>query len=90
MQGALAQGTSSEIKRKSGRPKSLDDVAIPDNSRQTRSNTSPYNRHCCIICQKEGGSTHMVALEETGVRMEDVAKNYSTKDFLYGLMPRMQ
>ena len=59
---------------------------LPSESpRSSRSSTTPYNRDYCIICQKGGGSTHLVTFMKTGSNMRDVAKHLADKGFFIRL-----
>ena len=69
------------VKRKPGRPSTTNENDEIENNMQTRSNTVPYNKNLCIICQKEGGTLHMVQVKTTGEHMFSVAKQLNDKSF---------
>ena len=55
----------SASKRKKGRP-SMKYLTAEKEERVTRSQSVPYEKSLCIICQKIGGQLHKVEMKETG------------------------
>ena len=80
------QGQSSSVpvlKRKVGRP-SLN-MTSPDTIAEQpmlrRSQSEPYNKKLCVICQKDGGVLHMFQTLQMGANMLSVSEINSDKSF---------
>ena len=80
------QGQSSSVpvlKRKVGRP-SLN-MTSPDTIAEQpmlrRSQSEPYNKKLCVICQKDGGVLHLVQTLQMGANMLSVSERNSDKSF---------
>ena len=64
------EGEASKIMRKAGRP-----------SLSFSSNSKPYPKESCIICQVSGGSVSKVVFEKTGKHMLELSKEIYEKRF---------
>ena len=79
---ALQQSCATSIKRKIGRPstaKYKEETA--EESMLRRSQTVPYDKTLCIICQRAEGILHMVQVTSTGHSIHKVAEQLSDKSF---------
>ena len=78
---AIEQSSSSIIKPKVGRPSLSVSTEEDEEARLLRSQSTPYDKDSCIICQIPGGLLHKVEFQKTGKNMENVAKQLSDKGF---------
>ena len=69
----------SVIKRKAGRPSTVLESDQNQEKLITRSQTTPYNKELCIICQKPGKNIHKVSTNDTGELMLKVSEKLPDK-----------
>ena len=74
------EGEASKIMRKAGRP-SLSFSHQTSDGLTSRSNSKPYPKESCIICQVSGGSVSKVVFEKTGKHMLELSKEIYEKRF---------
>ena len=79
---AIAKKSSEVTSRQPGRPR-MDNSKNeqPSSKRTLRSESTPYNRELCIICQQPGGVCRTVAFLQTGQSMLNVAQKLVDKSF---------
>ena len=79
---AIQQCSSTSIERKVGRPSTMMYTEeTTEESMLTRSQTVPYDKKACVICQKPGGILHMVEVKTTGNNMHSVTEQLADKSF---------
>ena len=85
---AIAKKSSEVTSRQPGRPR-MDNSKNeqPSSKRTLRSESTPYNRELCIICQQPGGVCRTVAFLQTGQSMLNVDQNWRINHFTGGLTP---
>ena len=79
---AIAKKSSEVTSRQPGRPR-MDNSKNeqPSSKRTLRSESTPYNRELCIICQQPGGVCRTVAFLQTGQSMLNVDQKLADKSF---------
>ena len=81
---AISQATPSASKPKKRGP-SMTNLTEEREERVTRSQSVPYEKSQCIICQKIGGEPHKVETKETGQKMLEVSQKLTDKGMYWRL-----
>ena len=81
---AISQATPSASKPKKRGP-SMTNLTEEREERVTQSQSVPYEKSQCIICQKIGGEPHKVETKETGQKMLEVSQKLTDKGMYWRL-----